>query len=144
MPGLGGAETPEILARKETRDRIGAVLIFSAGTPRGNDARTTRGRESEGRIIVRAHRIFCGHHLFRIRRPEAENIRHPETVETFALGKRPDARQGRIELVFVGGAWIEPDPQDKIFAEQGIPAMNQTIAMPPVGREVTLVVQGRS
>ena len=136
---LRGAEAPEFVLAEEFGDRDGSVLMNTVCAPCGDDfVATFRGSE-QGLVVLGSDGIRSLYHLFRVGGAKAEDIGHQKTIESLALGKRSNAREGGVELLLVGCARVEPDPQDQLFSKQRIDPVQQGVAMLSVGGEMTLV-----
>jgi len=78
------------------------------------------GGEQRG-VVFWADGIGRGFHFFRVRRAQPEKVGHPETIKAIAFGETGDATQRGIELGFVGGARIKPNPHNQTLpAEERI------------------------
>jgi len=138
---FGRAEAPELVFTEELGDGGGAVLVDSVGAPGSDDHLTAVGGGAQGLVILGSIGIAGADHFLRVGRAKSEDVGHEKPIETLALGKRPDARECGVKFLLVGRARIEPNPHDQPVAEQRTDAMEEGVAMPPVGREVTVVFQ---
>lgn len=118
---------------KELRYCGGAILMDPVGSPCGDDHFTAIGGIKESLIVFRAIGIRSGEHLFRIGGAKAEDVGHQKPVETLALGKPANARKSGVERLLIGRARVESDPHDQAITEQRIDAVQQRVAMLPVG-----------
>jgi hypothetical protein len=124
---LRGAEAPEFVLAEEFGDRDGSVLMNTVCAPCGDDFVATFCGSEQGLVVLGSDGIRSLYHLFRVGGAKAEDIGHQKTIESLALGKRSNAREGGVELLLVGCARVEPDP------------VQQGVAMLSVGGEMTLV-----
>ena len=136
---LGGAEAPEWVLREEPGDGGGAVLMDPMRAPRGHDHGAAGGGGEQGLVVLRAVGIAGAEHRLRIGGAKAKDVGHEKTIKARALGKRTDAGERGVEFLLVGRARVEPDPHDQLLAKERIDPMQQRVAVPPVGREVTIV-----
>ena len=121
VAGLRGAEAPEFAFAEQAHDRIGTGLVIATPPPGGDDPITAGGGGEQRGVVFWADGIGRGFHFFRVRRAQPEKVGHPETIKAIAFGETGDATQRGIELGFVGGARIKPNPHNQTLpAEERI------------------------
>jgi hypothetical protein len=76
-----------------------------------------------------SYRVGGSFQIARIGCPEGKEVQHVESVSTFGHGKATDATERWIKLIFIGGGWIQgnPDQGTLLCVEEITPCVLQHI-----------------